>query len=557
MPMHTRFLMLLAALAVPAATIQGRAAADGVEDTARALSEQAIASHVATLAGDDYGGRFPGSAGDRKTVDYLDSQFRSFGLRPVGGDSYRQAVELVTITPKAPPVVVLNGPFGKLQPIAVTDILVSAGRPQVETDVSASRVVFVGFGIVAPEEKWDDYAGVDVTGATVIALWGEPAADEQQPHRFNGEALTHYAMPLEKQKNAALHGAAALLLIHEQEAAGFPWSTLAGQSGKPRLQLRDRAARETPLVQGSLRGDYARDLFQRAGLDLGRLRDEAGRPGFRGRELPKVTANITLRSELAESTSDNVVAMLPGRSRPREHIVLTAHWDHVGIAPAGEGDRIFNGAVDNATGTAVLLELARALAALKPRPERSIVFIATTCEEQGLLGSYYYVRHPLLPLHDTVAALNLDALFPFGETKGMASVGIGQSPDLDALLAKANAAEGRVVLPDLSQFGEYFRSDHYPFARSGVPAIFAVNNPVADIDPTEQADIARWQDYVTTRYHKVGDQYDAATWDLGGLMQDARTYYRVVRWLADSRTWPDWAPESEFRPVHVKRRAGN
>lgn len=551
-PMSGAVVVLGLALAAPALPGTDEPALEG--EAAR-LSAQAVAAHVAALASDEFEGRFPGSAGEEKTVAYLSREFEALGLKPLGRTGYRQPVELVTLTPRTPPVVRLTGDFGVLEPQPLADIVVGPGRPLPETDLSASPVVFAGYGIVAPEEQWDDYAGVDVRGATVLVLWGEPSADAKEPRRFKGDALTHHATSLEKQKTAALRGAAALVQIHEEGRAGFPWSALAGQAGRARLQLRDRDPRETPLVQGAMRGDYVRAFLERAGRKLDDLATLAGQRGFRALTLPKVTASITLRSEMKESTSSNVLAMLPGRLRPQEHVFLTAHWDHVGAATSGEGDRIFNGAVDNATGTAALLELARVLSVQKPAPERTIVFFATTCEEQGLLGSRYYVRHPLLPLRDTVAVLNMDAWFPFGATKGMASVGMGQSPDLDALLARANAVEGRRVLPDSSpQFGAYFRSDHYPFAAAGVPALFAVNNPATEEDPSETADVQRWQDYVATRYHKVEDEYDAATWDLGGLMQDVRSFYRVTRWLADSNEWPDWAPDSEFRAVHLERR---
>jgi Zn-dependent M28 family amino/carboxypeptidase len=461
-------------------------------------------------------------------------------------------VPLSSITTSADSRLRAHGEHGELVlPYAVDVVFGSLGDAAALT-VSTSELVFAGYGIVAPEYGWDDYAGVDVRGKTVIVLSGDPGPTRDEPQFFKGLALTHHGTHKAKAELARARGAKAVLGVHDSEASGLPWELIAGNSQQAKMQLRDSAdaaARES--IGGVLPTAKARELLALAGLDFDALREAAKLDGFR-----PSSAALSLEFSLARSfeaiDSHNLVAWLPGAERPNEYVIYTAHWDHVGVAPEGggrDGDRIFNGAVDNATGTAALLELAQAYATLEPRPARSIVFLAVTAEEQGLLGSFHYADHPSFPLADTIAVINMAVLFPFGASKGMTVVALGSS-ELEEYMASAAEAVGRRLYADPApQLGAFFRSDHYPFAAKGVPAIFAVGGPAQDPEVGETVDIARFMEYVQQHYHQVSDEYDPARWDLAGIVQDVEVYFRTGLAIANDARVPNWYETSEFRAL--------
>jgi len=539
-------LLGLAVLAVEAAGDPAR------ERAARTITPEDLTRHVRVLASDEFEGRAPATRGEERTVAYLEEALRRAGVGPSPNGSYRQPVELVQKRTRERRFRV----EGKGDPLELThgeEILVGPGRAMGPVDLRSRELVFAGFGITAPELGWDDYAGLDVEGKVVIVFWNDPGAVTGDPEHFEGLAQSFHATPDAKDLAAVRAGAVGILFIHDMATLGVPWETLAGGSGLPKFDLPADAARPVkPVFGGLLREDVARDLLARAGLDLDAEKEKAVETGYRGRPLG-LHASVELDVEVERSVSTNVVGMIEGSEAPDEAVLYTAHWDHVGIGTPVEGDSVYNGAVDNATGTAAVLEIAEAYASLPEPPRRSVVFILTTAEEKGLLGGYHYAANPFHPLESTVAVLNLDALFPFGEFDGMTVTGLGSS-EVEETLAEAAARYGRALHDDPQpQYGGFFRSDHFPFVRKGVPGIFAVGGPkeVPEGDPVGE----RFMWYMQSGYHKPQDEvYD--WWDVTGIVTDARIFFETGYALARSDHFPNWYEGSAFRPIRDRMRAG-
>lgn len=547
---------------------QGPAAPEAAADTREAgevpapalasIRAEDIARHVEILASDEFEGRFPGSAGEAKTLSYLSGELARLGVGPAQPRGYLQPVPLRSTTVAPASTITARG--AKAEALALghgVDCLIGAGGESDELHVEASELVFAGYGIVAPEQGWDDYAGVDLRGKTVLVLPGDPGSTRpEDPDFFKGLALTHHGTFKAKAALAEERGAAAILSIHDGEATGLAWELIAANGRQSHMQLRDPAGEDgAGFVKGAVPKAKAAALvaLDPEAPSLAELTAAAAQTTHRARPLA-VELDFELERSSEPLDSHNLVAWIPGRSRADEYVIYTAHWDHIGLAPdpsgeAAGGDRVFNGAVDNATGTAALLELAEAYAALPRAPERSIVFLATTAEEQGLLGAFHYAAHPIFPLADTVAVINMDALFPFGATKGMTVVALGSS-ELEEYMAEAAAHVDRRLYPDPApQLGAFFRSDHYPFAARGVPAIFAVGGPAMDPAAGETVDLSRYEDFLRRRYHQVGDEYDPERWDLAGIVQDVEIYFRTGLAVANDARVPNWYPDSEFRPL--------
>lgn len=548
---HARLLALGLVLGCGSSTRAVTAGPEDASERALALGTASItgaglATHIATLASDAYEGRFPGSAGETKTVAYVAAALARLGVEPAPG-GYLQAVPLVSTIVAPGAELRLDGGGLAVAWAWGPDFLAATARsePVALDDV---EIVFAGYGIEAPEARWNDYANVDVAGKLVIVLGGDPGMTTGSPALFEGKAMSYHGTTMAKKAAAARHGAAALLVLRADGEAGVPWDTLAMGARAAKLDLAQPG--EVVPVAGILREDRAAVLFGgAAGLD--RVKLDAARAGFRARTLPQ-RARLRIAAMRSPVTSHNVVGWLPGSERPDEYIIYVAHWDHVGVRPDLAGDRIFNGAVDNATGTAALLELAEAYAKLPARPRRSIVFLATTAEEQGLLGSRHYVNAPLFPLAGTVGVINMDALFPFGRTGGMTVVALGAS-ELDGYLAAAARAVGRTLQADGNpEAGAFFRSDHYPFAEKGVPALFAVGNPSEA--PTETVKEQDFIEYVTRRYHQPADEFDPRTWKMEGIVQDVVTFFRAGYALAQSDAFPTWRDGHPFRRLRDEMR---
>jgi hypothetical protein len=543
-------LLAFCALATPAA-----AAEPSFLEAWRGITGAGIARHVETLASDAYGGREPGTAGEDSTLAYLERAFAAAGAGPWSAAGYRHAVPLAEVTATGPAKFTVRDAKGRWSPRVGEQFVARFGRPIEAIELEDVPLVFAGFGVTAPEYGWDDYGDSKLDGAAVLLLRGEPG-DPRDTTTFLGPGITTHALPQNKAKNAARHGARLGVTVHTDSSAGHPWSTIGGGGlGRTQMFLAEDVGGDALDGSVHLSEPAARELLRRAGHDLDALVEAARRPGFRPIPLGTTLA-LSARARTRAFTSHNMIARLEGRSAPDECVIYTAHWDHVGTNPSLPGeDKIFNGAVDNASGTAGLIELARAFAALPERPRRTVLFVATTCEEKGLIGSEYLSRHPVMPLANTAAVINLDALFPFGSYRGMAVPGFGAS-EIEDVLAEAARRVDRVLLPDdQPQAGAYYRSDHWPFAEKGVPAVFAVGNPLPATMEADTAMAARFTWYMRSGYHKVGDEYDAATWDMRGLEEDVRVLFETGWRIADDDRWPNWRWGNPFRAKRDAMRA--
>lgn len=512
-----------------------------------AITASDLGSHIQVLSSDAFGGREPGTEGAKKTIDYLIDHFKRLGLEPGNNGKWLQQVSVqsteLTNTDTTLDISV-NGK--QLSFDYRDDMIVTTLQGKKHVSLDASDVVFVGYGVKAPEHNWNDYKNIDVEGKTVIMLVNDPGFSTHDPDLFKGKEMTYYGRWTYKYEEAARQGAAACFIIHQTDAAGYPWSVVASSWSGPQFALPsgDDAAPRL-AVAGWLTNDAARKLFAAAGLDFDKLRKAASHRDFESIALD-ATASIDLESKIGHFTSNNVLAMIPGSKYPNEAIIYTAHWDHLGTNPNLEGDQIYNGAADNATGLAGMLEIAGAFMHQEQPPKRSILFTAVTLEESGLLGSKYYVEHPVFPLDQTVADLNVDMLVPIGRAHDITVVGLGQS-ELDDYLRRAVAKQGRTLSPEAHpENGLYFRSDHFSFAKAGVPALF-IESGTNLIDGGVEAGEKALAAFNKNRYHGVQDEYNPDQWKMGGYVEDIKALYYVGRALASNHDFPQWSKNSAFR----------
>ncbi len=536
-----------------AALCSGVASAAHADDVAflrawESIRGDELAKHVEELGSDAYLGRAPGTAGETKTLAYLTAAFEQAGAKPgAEGGGWLQDVPLVEVRPVAGSQRFgVRGPHGKDKFVPSKEVVVRNGRPSTGITLEDVPIVFAGYGITAAEESWDDYAGVDVEGAAVILLRGEPA-DSGDSTLFRGLALTTHGMPQTKAKNAGRHGARVSILVHTDTSAGHPWSLLAGGGMGSQIVLADDANVSKLDAVVHISEPAIRRLLSRLGQNFDSLAAAAKRRGFRAHRLGG-TVEVSLAATTRTLTSHNVIAKFPGRTAPDEAVIFTGHWDHVGTTSVPvQGDSIFNGAVDNATGTSGLLEIAQAFATLPQPTRRTVYLVATTSEEKGLLGSEYLSRHPIVPLSKIAAVINLDALFPYGTYRMMVVPGFGSSDIEDVLAVAARRVDRVLVGDDQPQAGAFYRSDHYPFAEKGVPAVFAVGNPTPEAMEADTTMQNRFTNYMQNGYHHVGDHYDAATWDMRGIEEDVRVLFETGYRIAEDTRFPNWRWESEFR----------
>lgn len=536
--------------APPAATPD--AATPSTAEGKPAFSEQRFRDNIKTLSSDEFAGRQPASIGETKTVNLLRDRFAEIGLQPGNGDSYFQAVPLVEITADPNISLTVAVPEGKIELAYGNDTMLWTKRVTGSVALENSEMVFVGYGIVAPEYGWNDYRDLDVNGKTVVMLVNDPGFATQDSALFNGNAMTYYGRWTYKFEEAARQGAAGAIIVHEDAAAGYPWEVVSGSWSGPQFDLvtgDNNASRAA--VEGWVTLDAASRLFAAAGMKYEEAKQQALSKKFRAKTMG-IKASVAIENSIRESTSNNVIARLAGSSRPEETIFYIAHWDHLGVRN-GEGDQIFNGAVDNATGTAALLELAQAFAAASTPPQRSIVFLAVTAEESGMLGSRFYAEHPAYPLASTVAVINMDAMNVFGKTRDVTVIGFGSS-ELEDYLAQSAAKQKREVKPEPEpEKGRFYRSDHFNFAKRGVPALYAKGG-VDYVDHGETWGRAQQDDYTANRYHKPADEYDES-WDLSGAIEDMALYYDIGSQLAAETTFPNWFDGNEFRQIREASRA--
>ena len=521
------------------------------EAASTVLQEQPLLDEITVLASDSFLGRLPGTVGEDRTVAYLEQQFKAIGLEPGNPDgTYIQKVPLVGITPRPTPQLVVTKGATKRVLAFKNDIVAWTKHVADSASIANSEMVFVGYGVQAPEFEWDDYKGLDGAGKTLVMLVNDPPlADSSQ---FGGKAMTYYGRWTYKYEQGMKHHAAAVLIVHETGPSGYPFSVVQGKTGEQfDLVTADKNLGRAP-IEGWISLDQAKALFAMAGQDFDVVRAKAATRDFAPVPLG-ITASMTIKNGLRTVDSRNVVAKITG-SDPKlkdEYIVYTAHWDHFGIGDKVNGDSIYNGALDNASGTAALLQLARAFKALPTAPKRSILFLSVTAEEQGLLGSQYYSLTPLYPLAKTLANINIDGLNLGGRTKDVTVVGLGAS-ELDDYIRAAAALQGRVIRPDPeSEKGYYYRSDHFNFAKQGVPALYAEGGVDYIGQPADYGIKAR-QQYVTEDYHKPSDQVKPF-WKLDGAVEDLRLLLTVGYWVAEADRFPEWRPGNEFRAAREKQ----
>jgi Zn-dependent M28 family amino/carboxypeptidase len=510
----------------------------------KAIDSTGFVKDITELASDVYMGRKPFTIGEEKTIHYLEQRFREIGLQPGNGDSFFQDVPMVEITSKPDGPLVIKGAKGSISLPYLDQYVISTKHAQPKVTVSNSELVFAGFGIVAPEYHWNDYAGLDVKGKTVVVMVNDPGFYDST--LFKGKTMTYYGRWTYKYEEAARQGATGLIIIHDTPPASYGWNVVRSGWSKPRLDLQtadDNRSRAD--IEGWVTLESAKKIFALAGVSDS-LMEQAKHPGFKAVPL-HVTTSITLTNNIRKSTSHNVIAQYEGTERKNEYVIYSAHWDHLGVGEAIKGDSIYNGAADNASGTAALLQLATAFTQLKQHPKRSVIFIALTGEEQGLLGSEYYATHPLFPLKATVADINMDVLNTFGRTKDLTVVGLGQS-DLDDYAAYAAKKQGRFITPDPSpSSGHFFRSDHFNFAKVGVPALY-VGSGVKSVAHDSAWAPEHEQAYGRERYHSPFDELDD-TWEFSGMVEDTRLMFDIGVRLANEDSFPQWKTGSEFKNV--------
>ena len=503
--------------------------------------------HLAELSHDRYRGRMPGTEGGRETVAYLIDQLEAYGVQPALDGDYRQAVPLVEIDGQLQGPMTVSFDDGEIMSLEPrNDFVAVTERPVDSIGLDNSQLVFCGYGIVAPENDWNDYADVDLNGKTAVVLVNDPGLGQEDEDFFKGNTMTYYGRWTYKYEEADRQGLDGILLIHETNMAGYPWFVVkTGWSG-PQLHIDQGQNMDDCGVKGWIHLEKAKELFERSGLDLSSLIKAARKPGFKPVEMgPKVS--VALKNELRYDTSHNVIGMLEGKERPDENVVYTAHWDHLGVGDPVEGDSIYNGALDNASGTATLLAIAQAMSAADSL-ERTAVFCFVTAEEQGLLGSEWYANNPVLPLDKAVANINLDAGNFLGRSKDLTIVGYGHS-DLDQLAEFHAKKQDRYVQNEQEpEKGFFFRSDHFNFAKKGVPALYAKGGYDHREKGVDYALKVR-DEYVSQHYHQPSDEYDPDNWDLSGFVEDANLMLNIGLDLLKSDKWPRWSDDSEFKSL--------
>jgi Zn-dependent M28 family amino/carboxypeptidase len=516
-----------------------------------AFNKDTLASDISILASDDFQGRRPFTPGETKTIDFLVNAYSRLGIEPGNGNSYTQDVPLVEISPAAPPVLVVHSPKGAITLRNMTDFVCWTERPDSIGAVDKSDIVFAGFGVVAPEYNWNDYAGLDVKGKTVIVMVNDPGFYDST--LFKGHTMTYYGRWTYKYEEAARQGAKACLIIHNTAAASYPFSVVQSSNGGVKLHLDTRSNPSYQLtLQGWITEDAGKRLLAAAGKDSSLL-TAAQRQGFKPVPL-NLTLSGSVRVKEVYNMSHNVIAKITGSKYPNEYVIFSAHWDHLGVGkPDAKGDSIYNGAADNASGTAALLQIARAFKSLPEKPERTVIFLSVTAEEQGLLGSAWYAQHPVYPASTTAADLNIDVLNTYGPTKDITYSGKGQSTLEDDLAQEVKAKDRYIAPEDHPEAGHYFRSDHFSFARAGVPSLTA-DGGVDDLAKGIPFGKQKHDEYTANRYHQPSDQIDS-TWNLDGGLQDIELVYAVGEKLASGHEWPQWKTGSEFKAVRDKTAA--
>ena len=539
--MKRYFSLTLLATAVLAGCATTSLTSDDVSKGYNSINAQQLAEHVKVLASDEFGGRAPSSKGEELTLAYLTDEFKKLGYQPGNGDSFLQEVPLVSLEADPNMVLTIGGKDYQYK----KDMVMGSSRISERQSIKDSELVFVGYGVNAPEYNWNDYAGLDVKGKTVVILVNDPGFATKDPALFTGDAMTYYGRWTYKYEEASRQGAAGAIIVHETAPASYPWSVVENSwSGEQFGFQKENNNMDRVAVEGWVTTEVANELFTKAGLDFASAKTNAAKGAYHV-DMGDLTASVAVKNTIKKSISYNFIATLPGSEKPDEHIIYSAHWDHLGTDKNRKGDQIYNGAHDNATGTAGLIEVAEAFASLPKHPSRSMTFLAVTAEEQGLLGSKYYAAHPVIAANKTVANINMDSLNLLGKVKDISVVGIGKS-EMDSLLAQAANTQGRTVSGDPKpSSGGYYRSDHFAFANMGIPAMYAGGGSEA-LDEDTANYRKRMSLVLRGCYHQPCDRY-RDEWDLSGAVQDLQLFYQVGFDISEQPQWPKWNANSEFQ----------
>jgi len=523
------------------------------EDGLAAFSADSLKLHVAELSHDSLQGRKPFTIGETKTIAYLQKQFKAAGLEPGNGDSFIQEVPMVNIQTTAAAEMQVSSSKESFKLEGFEDYVIWTDKITDKVSFENDEVVFAGYGVVAPEYNWNDYAGLDVKGKIVMVMVNDPGFAAGDSSLFKGKTMTYYGRWTYKFEEAARQGAKGCLIVHTTEGASYPFTVIQNNWNASKLRLDDRGKSNVYTdINGWLSLPAAKRLITAAGKDSSNFFAQADKKGFKPLALDlKLSTSIAVKTIF--NKSQNVIGKITGTKRPDEVIIYSSHWDHLGIGKADEtADTIYNGAFDNASGTAGLIELARAFKSMKVQPERTIILLAVTAEEQGLWGSAYYAQNPVYPTSKTVANINIDGLNPFEKTKDIIIVGEGQS-ELEEYLKEAAEKVGRVIaFENHPEAGYYYRSDHFNFAKVGVPALYTSNGiDVIGKEPGygEKQDA----EYTEKHYHRPSDEFDAATWSFEGGIDDLKLFFQVGKRLAFEEKMPVWKDGSEFKGIREKK----
>jgi Zn-dependent M28 family amino/carboxypeptidase len=522
------------------------------EDGIASFTKDGLEQHIKTLASDEFQGRRPFTEGEKKTLSYLETQFKELGLEPGNGTSYMQEVPMVEITTNVDSVMNVKAPKSKTKLSGFKEFVLWTQRTDSSIVWKDEELVFAGFGVVAPEYNWNDYEGLDVKNKIVMVLVNDPGFGGNDSTFFKGNTMTYYGRWTYKFEEAARQGAKGCLIVHNTVPAAYPFGVVQNNWNAPHLYLDPRGKNQYFCEGvGWISMPATEKLFAASGLNFNDLQTQARKTGFKGLNTGlKLSTTMKVRSRFDKSY--NAISKLTGTEKPEEHIIYTAHWDHLGIGkPNAKGDSIYNGAHDNASGTAGLLELAKAFKNLKNKPKRTIVFLAVTAEEQGLWGSAYYAENPVYPKEKTVANINMDGLNPYGKMKDVIVIGKGQSDLEDYLKEEANR-QGRYVVADPeSEKGYYFRSDHFNFAKIGIPALYTATGNDHFEKGKEYGQQLK-DEYIRNYYHQPSDQYDPSTINSDGAIEDLKMLFQIGKRLASEDKWPQWKEGSEFKALGVK-----
>ncbi|SDZ17716.1 Zn-dependent amino-or carboxypeptidase, M28 family [Rhodonellum ikkaensis] len=517
-------------------------------ETLYPIAKSDLEPHLITLSSDDFMGRMPFTEGETKTIAYLENEFKSMGLEPGNGDSYFQDVPMVSILTTPAPQMTIQSQKGKMVLEGLKDYVLWTQRTDSLVNFEDVELVFAGFGIVAPEYGWDDYKNIDVKDKIVVIFINDPGFGTEEKSLFKGNTMTYYGRWTYKFEEAARHGALGCLIVHNTIPAGYGFNVIQNSWNATKLYLDQRGKEKYQAAfEGWITLPVANKLFELAGINEREILGKARKPDFQAFPM-NLKASSSLEVKVKYDVSKNVVAKISGSKNPEETIIYTAHWDHLGFGKPDEtGDSLYNGALDNASGTAALLALAKAFKSEK-QPERTVVFLSVTAEEQGLWGSAYYAENPIYPKEKTVANINMDGVNPYGKMKDVSLIGIGQS-DLEDLLNEELEKVGRYSAAEPTpSAGYYFRSDHFNFAKIGIPALY-IGTGIDHFEKGKEYGKELQDNYTAEYYHKPSDEYDPARWNLDGAVEDVQLLFNVGKRLANSEVWPGWKQGSEFKAI--------